>query len=140
MAPSQPHYCSCPSFHGGTEECTWANCPASATGRDLPARRDPHPLLEADLVLPLFCVSKALLQPVLDCVVFFLATLAPRCSGQKCLEPFPGTGNLGTVLCSTLTLQGGNLEMATSLFSLPLICQLAPSAELQPEPAGRDIC
>lgn len=41
---------------------------------------------EADLILSLLYVSKALFHPVLDCVVFCLATLIPRRSGQKCLD------------------------------------------------------
>ena len=39
------------------------------------------PAIEADLVLSLFHVSKSLFHPVLDCIVFFLATLIARCSG-----------------------------------------------------------
>ncbi|TEA41737.1 hypothetical protein DBR06_SOUSAS26310017, partial [Sousa chinensis] len=37
------------------------------------------PTTEADLALSLIYVRRVLLHPVLDCVVFSLATLIPKC-------------------------------------------------------------
>lgn len=39
------------------------------------------PTIEAGLALSLLYMSKALLSPVLDCVLFYLATPIPRCNG-----------------------------------------------------------
>eukprot|EP00069_Balaena_mysticetus_P019286 bmy_02492T0 len=41
---------------------------------------------EAHLSLSLPYSSKALFQPVLNCIVFSVATPIPRCSGQKCFR------------------------------------------------------
>lgn len=60
----------------------WANCPELAAKRDLSTIGCLCPQLEI-ILLFLLCVSKALLYSVLDCVVFYLASLIPRCSGQK---------------------------------------------------------
>lgn len=52
-----------PTSHGGAGVCywTWSHCLSSLW-------------------------VEVLLQPVLDCVVFSLATPMPRCNGQKCLD------------------------------------------------------
>ena len=62
------------------------SCSVPAAGRDLLASGDQHPLLKL-ILLCLFSVKgKALFQPVLDCVMFSLATLMPICRGQKCSD------------------------------------------------------
>lgn len=50
--------------------------------------------------MSLLCVRKVLFCPVLDCVVFSLAPLIPRCSRQRCLESSPETGDQCMLLCS----------------------------------------
>lgn len=61
----------------------WANCPELAAKKDLPTIEYQCPQLEM-ILLFLPWMSKALLYSVLDCIVFSLASLMPRCSGQKC--------------------------------------------------------
>ena len=49
-------------------------------------------------------VSKGLFHPVLDCVVFSLATLMPRYNGPKYQESYPWISNLCIELCSKIRL------------------------------------
>lgn len=77
------------------------------------AIRDPCTQLQLFLLLSLLYVSRTLFCPVLDCVVFPLATLTPVCNGQKCLESSSGIGNPSMVFCFTLLIgktQPGTLE------------------------------
>lgn len=70
---------------GGPSVATHS-CSVPAAGRDLLASGDQHPLLKL-ILLCLFSVKgKALFQPVLDCVMFSLATMIPICRGQKCSD------------------------------------------------------
>lgn len=57
MAPSQPHCYICPLLACRTNIC-----------------------YEADLALLLLCESESMFHPMLDCVVFSLAPLIPRCN------------------------------------------------------------
>lgn len=41
--------------------------------------------VRADIALSLLCVSRSVVDPVLDCVVFSLESPLLRCSEQKCL-------------------------------------------------------
>ena len=54
---------------------------------------------EADFVLSLLCISKALFHPVPGYVIFFLVTPILRCSEQKCLETSLGISDYCTGIC-----------------------------------------
>lgn len=87
-------------FHGGRQSyvhnlltpCQLQKNEPWAWNTSSPRGKEPtQPTFEAHLAPSLPCVRKASFYPALDCIVFSLATLIPRCSWQKGLESSPGS-------------------------------------------------
>ena len=86
-------------FHCGMRGVLRGQLPCVSCQERPAGHGEPVSIIRIYLAWSLLYVSKAF-HPVLDCVVFLGDANRRRCSGQKCLESFPGIRNQHSVLFS----------------------------------------